>query len=265
MAGRRLFLALLLACSAVSGVQAACAALRFGYIDQHRPPYYMGEGTAVPDPAGATVDLIRDAVLGSGFGCLPQLVRLPPARLRLALVTGDIDMTIIGEMASYPPEIALPRDKNGEVDGNRALHNKLIVLVRASDKLPASTNPMSYFKGKVLGAGQGNAFAAKLREQGLTIDDGARDVERNIEKLKLHRFDGVIVGAVKPGHIEAVLKRYHGEIVQLPLPLVDTKLWLGFNQNYYQAHREQAEALWSWIDANRSHLGYVIQKYRKAD
>jgi hypothetical protein len=262
MARRLLLLGLL---AAAWNASAACIPLRFGYVDQHRPPYYMGEGTAVPEPPGATVDLIRDAVLSSGFGCAPQLVRLPPARLRLALINGDIDLSALGEMEVYPPEIALPRDKNGQVDVNRAQHNKLMVLVRAKDKVPAATQPMAYFKGKVLGAVQGNAFSPKLREQGLTIDDGARDIERNIEKLKLHRIDGVIVGTVKAGHVEAMLKRYHGEIVQLPQPLVDTKLWLAFNQNFYQAHREQSEALWAWLDVNRSHLGNYSQKYRKAD
>jgi len=269
MAGRRLFIALLVACSAAfsaaSSAQAACIPLRFGYVDQHRPPYYMGEGPAVPEQPGATVDLVRDAVKSSGFGCEPQLVRLPPARLRMALINGDIDLTALGEMEAYPPEIALPRDKNGQVDVSRAQRNKLVVLVRAKDQIPASTVPMAYFKGKVLGAAQGNAYAARLREQGLTIDDGARDVARNIEKLKLHRVDGVIIGTVKPGHLEAMLKRYHGEIVQLPQPLVDTKLWLAFNRNFYQAHREQAEALWTWLDIHRGHLRSYSQKYQKAD
>jgi hypothetical protein len=73
------------------------------------------------------------------------------------------------------------------------LHNTLVVLVRATDKLPASTNPMSTFKGRVLGAPQGNSFITRLRESGLTIDDGGRDLDRNIEKLKLGRVDGVVV------------------------------------------------------------------------
>jgi hypothetical protein len=51
-------------------------------MDQNRPPYWLGEGDKVPDPPGAAVDLIRDAVLGAGFGCTPVWVRLPVARLR---------------------------------------------------------------------------------------------------------------------------------------------------------------------------------------
>ncbi|MBP1204258.1 hypothetical protein JOD97_002272 [Duganella sp. 1411] len=242
-----------------------CIPVRVGYMDQHRPPYWMGEGAEVPDPPGAAVDLMRDAVLGAGFGCPPVWVRLPIARLRLALAAGDIDMSPLGELPSYPPEIALPRDKAGNIDLDRAMHNALIVLVRASDKLPASTQPMQHFKGKLLGVAQGQSYAGRLREAGLTIDDGARDLERNIEKLRLGRVDGVVVAAVAPAHLKAALARYHGAVVQLPQPLINTRVWLAFNDTYYRAHREHVEALWTWLDVNRGRLGYVMRKYRKAD
>ncbi|HEX8403313.1 MAG TPA: transporter substrate-binding domain-containing protein [Duganella sp.] len=244
---------------------AACIPVRVGYMDQHRPPYWMGEGAVVPDPPGAAVDLMRDAVLGAGFGCAPTWVRLPLARLRMALAAGDIDMAPIGEMAPYPPEIAVPRDKAGNVDNHRAMHNSLIVLVRAGDKLPAATQPMQYFQGKLLGVAQGQSYAARLREAGLTIDEGARDLERNIEKLRLGRIDGVVVAAVLPAHLKASLAPYKGAVVQLPQPLLNTRVWLAFNDNFYRLHREQVESLWTWLDVNRSRLGYVMQKYRKPD
>jgi hypothetical protein len=244
---------------------ADCVHVRVGYMDQHRPPYWMGDGEKVPDPPGASVDLIHDAVLGAGFGCEPTWVRLPVARLKVALAAGDIDMSPIGELAFYPAEIALPRDKAGNIELNRALHNTLVVLVRASDKLPASTNPMQYFKGKVLGVPQGNSYVARLREAGLTIDEGGRDLDRNIEKLKLGRIDGVVVAAVTPAHLKASLAKYQGTVVQLPQPMVQTRLWLAFNDSFYRAHREQVEALWTWLDTHRGRLGYVMQKYRKQD
>lgn len=244
---------------------APCIAVRAGYIDQHRPPYWLGDGAQVPEPPGAGVDLMRDAVIGAGFGCAPSWTRLPIARLRLALVNGDIDMAPLGEMASYPAGIALPRDKAGKIDLNRAMHNTLVVLVRAQDKLPANTAPMAYFKGKVLGASQGLSYTPRLREAGLTIDDGGRDLERNIEKLRLGRVDGVVVSAVTPAHLKATLARYKGDVVQLPQPLVNTRVWLAFNEGFYRAHRAQVEALWTWLDVNRSRFGYVLEKYRKAD
>jgi hypothetical protein len=256
---------LMLAAAAPLAHSAECVHVRVGYMDQHRPPYWLGDGDKVPNPPGASVDLIHDAVLGAGFGCEPTWVRLPIARLKVALAAGDIDMTPLGEQAFYPAEIALPRDKAGNIDTNRALHNTLVVLVRATDKLPAGTNPMQYFKGKVLGAPQGNSFIQRLRDAGLTIDDGGRDLDRNIEKLKLGRIDGVVVASVSPAHIKATLDKYKGTVAQLPLPLVQTRLWLAFNDTFYRAHREQVEALWTWLDTNRGRLGYVMQKYRKAD
>ena len=256
---------LMLAVAAPLATGADCVRVRVGYMDQHRPPYWLGEGEKVPNPPGASVDLIHDAVLGAGFGCEPTWVRLPVGRLRVALAAGDIDMSPIGEQAFYPAEIALPRDKAGNIDLNRSLHNTLLVLVRAKDKLPAGTNPMQYFKGKVLGAPQGNSFVGRLRDAGLTVDDGGRDLDRNIEKLKLGRVDGVVVAAVTPAHLKASLAKYQGTVVQLPQPLVQTRLWLAFNDTFYRAHREQVEALWTWLDNNRGRLGYVMQKYRKTE
>jgi hypothetical protein len=257
--------ALVFAGGAATAAADTCIPLRLGYLDQHRPPYFMGEGEQVPEPPGASVDLMRDAVQAAGFGCPPTLVRLPAARLRVALANGDIDMTPLGEMTSYPASIAVPRDKNGNVDNERAMHNTLIVLVRARDKLPASTQPMEYFKGKVLGVSQGLTSTARLREAGLTIDDGGRDLDRNIEKLRLGRVAGVVVSTVLPAHLKLTLDRYKGAIVQLPQPLINTRVWLAFNDTYYRAHRPQVEALWTWLDVNRNRLGYTLEKYRKPD
>ncbi|KQQ33854.1 hypothetical protein ASF61_09720 [Duganella sp. Leaf126] len=234
-------------------------------MDQHRPPYWMGEGEQVPEPPGAAVDLMRDAVQAAGFGCAPALVRLPLARLPLALAHGDIDMTPLGEMSAYPAGIALPRDRSGNIDVDRAMHNTLVVLVRARDRLPASTDPMQYFKSKVLGVALGQGYTARLREAGLKIDDGARDQARTIDKLQLGRVDGVVTATVTPEHVKRLLARYQGAIVQLPRPLLNTRVWLAFNDSYYRAHRQQVEALWAWLDANRNRLGYTVQKYRLPD
>ncbi|MYM26803.1 hypothetical protein GTP58_00530 [Duganella sp. CY15W] len=262
-AGILLMLAVAAATPAAQAAGPGCIPLRVGYMDQNRPPYWLGEGEKVPDPPGAAVDLISDAVKGAGFGCTPVWVRLPIARLKVALTNGDIDLAPLAELSFYPAEIALPRDKAGNIDLERALHNKVLVLVRTRDKLPASTNPMQYFRGKMLGIPQGNSYVARLREAGLTLDDGGRDLDRNIEKLKLGRVDGVVVAAVAPAHLKETLARYKGEIEQLPQPLLNVRVWLAFNDNFYRAHPKQSEALWTWLDKNRGRLGYVMQRYRK--
>lgn len=261
-----ILLMLLAAAMAIASAAPAdhCIPIRVGYMDQNRPPYWLGDGDKVPDPPGAAVDLIRDAVQGSGFGpCTPVWVRLPPARIKIALAAGDIDLAPLGEMSFYPAEIAIPRDKAGNIDLNRALHNQVLVLVRARDKLPANLNPAQYFKDKTLGIPMGNSYIGRLRDVGLTLDDGARDLDRNIEKLRLGRVDGVVVAAVAPAHLKQTLDKYKGEIIQLPQPLLNIRLWLAFNDSFYHAHPQQAEALWTWLDTNRGRLGYVMQRYKK--
>jgi len=260
---RYAFLLLLVLQAPLAYSGGGCVAVRVGYIDQHRPPYWLGEGEVVPEPAGASVDLIRAAVQGSGFNCPPILIRLPAARLKMALEAGDIDMTPIGEQPSYSPEIALPRDRDGNVDRNRAMPNTMVVLVRAKDHVPPNSNPQDYLRGKTVGASQGSPINARLREMGLAVDDGARDLDRNLAKLKLGRVDAVVTNLVKPGHLDATLKRYGGSIVQLQQPLINTRLWMAFNAGYYRAHPEQVEALWTWLDTNRLHLGDYVNKYRK--
>jgi len=242
---------------------AACTPLRFGYPDQARPPYYLGDGPNIPASAGVLIDQVREAVIAAGFGCAPQLVRLPPARLRHALASGDIDLTPLVETAEYPPEIVIPLDKNGAPDIRRAMGYELVVLVRAQDYIPPGANPVLWFKGKTLGVPQGSLTASRLRELGLAVDEGARDVARNIEKLRLGRIAGVVVPVARPGHVEALLKPYHGEIVRLPRSLLNSRAWFAFNQRYYAQHKEQAEALWNWFDANRDRLDALMQKHGK--
>ncbi|MET0264726.1 MAG: hypothetical protein ABW202_03855 [Duganella sp.] len=264
-----LLLAMAIAASAAAASAAAapatCIPLRVGYTDQHLPPYWLGEGKDVPNPPGAGVDFIKEAAKAAGFGCAPTWVRLPAVRLPVALASGDIDMAPLGEMNAYPPAIALPHDKSGNIDLDRAVHNMVVVLVRASDKLPAGIEPMAYFKGKVLGASQGFAYTRKLRAEGLSINDGGRDLERNLEKLKLGRLDGVVVAAVAPEHLRDALARHKGAIVLLPQPLLKSRVWLAFNSGYYREHRGQAEALWNWLLANRPRVGSMLGNSRKQD
>lgn len=38
---------------------APCPTIRVGYTDQARPPFFLGRGPTVPEPAGMAIDLIR--------------------------------------------------------------------------------------------------------------------------------------------------------------------------------------------------------------
>lgn len=254
---------LVLALFKFTSADAACQPLRIGYMDQDRPPYWLGSGAQVPEPAGVGVDYLRAAV-AAVIACPVQWVRLPVARLRTALQNGEVDFVPVEERADYPPEYALPRDRNGSADRNRSIRTSVIVLVRASDQLPADTVTPRYVQGKTIGVTQGAAYAAALREAGMQVDEGARDLDRNIGKLKLQRIDAVALTVGTPADMDNVVaERYGNEVQRLRMPLVSTHLWLATNQSYYAAHREQVDTLWNWLTAHQNELGGMLSKYSR--
>lgn len=258
---RALVSALLL--GGVASVQAACPPVRIGYIDQDRPPYWLGSGAETPDPPGVGVDYLR-ATAAAVIPCPIKLVRMPSTRLPRALLAGEVDYLPIEERADLPPEIVLPRDRNGALDRSRAVHTNIIVLVRAADQLPADTVTPRYFQGRSMGVPYGAPYADALREAGIKVDDGGRDFERNIGKLRLKRVDGVALTVGAANDMDAVIaERYGAEIVRLRMPLFSSNIWLATNPRYYAAHSEQVEAVWTWMATHQTDLAGMMVKYSR--
>lgn len=244
-----------------SWAMAACAPMKIGYSNQEVVPYYLGSGPDPATPPGASVELLRE--LAASAGCGTTFSRLPPARIPASVDSGALNAAPLGTLAGEFPNIVYPRDKQGKPDPERAVQMHTVVYVRASDKLDPATDPLDYFKRHKLGTFHGASFAAILRTQGFEIDDGALDAHRNFEKLKLRRVDGVILSLAHPGDMDSfVAERYGGEIVRLDKPLRTAFVWLGVNRAYYEANRNQVDAMWTWLgNQGRVRLGQLLRQY----
>lgn len=244
------------------GAHAACAPVRVAYIDQNRPPYWLGDGEAVAEPAGAGVDVLREALASAG--CEATLVRLPPRRIIAALASGEVDFAPVEELATYPAGLRLPAGPGGAPDVERAVSLRVDLIVRADTPLPA-TDLNLYLHGRTLGVPTGSTYAAALRRSGALVDDGARDLARNLDKLRLHRLDGVAVSVLLPGDVDAFLAAdYPGQFRRVEQPLITTRLWLASSEAYYRQHREQAEAVWNWLGpAHRAHVAEIVKRYTR--
>lgn len=254
---------LALALFATTRAHAACQPVRIGYMDQDRPPYWLGKGADVPEPPGLAVDYLR-AAAAAVMPCPVQFVRLPAHRLRIALQTGAIDYLPIEERADLPAEVVLPRDRSGALDRNRAIRTSIIVLVRAADQLPADTVTPRHFQGRVIGVPYGAPYADTLRDAGIKVDEGGRDLESNVGKLRLKRVDGVALTVGAPGDMDqAVAARYGSDIVRLRVPLFSGNIWLATNPAYYAAHRDEVESVWSWMAAHQNELAGLLAKYTR--
>lgn len=252
---------LLLAVLASDALATGCN-IRVGYSDQAAPPYYYGTGPAEGSPPGASVELIRE--IAAAAGCTVVVRRLPPARLAVALEHGVIDMSPLGQPSSQSERLAHARDHNGKLDDARGLQLYTVVYVRAADHLPRDTDPMQYFRHHRLGTPHGVSYAAVLRGQGIDLDDGAADMRRNLEKLKLGRIDGFAISLASPGDMDQeVAALYGADVVRLERPIRSATIHLLLNKEFYAAHRDQAEAMWTWLGTHgRARFTQLLEKYR---
>jgi polar amino acid transport system substrate-binding protein len=254
------FIAMLLAPDYAS---CACMPVRLGYVNQHRPPYFLGADSVEPRAPGATVELIRD--IAAAAGCAVVSVRLPPLRLRLALGSGEIDAMLMDAVDSDLADFALPQLSSGKLDADRAMRMYTVVFVRARDMIPSDTDPRVYFASRRLGTNNGASLAAQLRKQGFTIDDGGHDGPRNLEKLARGRIDGYAATMVSPTRMDAyIAARFGKQLLRLEQPLRIHHFWLGFSKRYYERNRTQVEAMWNWMGAH-GHARFVelVEQYEK--
>jgi hypothetical protein len=229
-----------------ASAQGACAPVRFAYPDQDRPPYWLGNGSEVASPPGASVELVREFTASAG--CPVSLLRLPVARLRTALQAGVADFTPTDESSFGAPGVVFPVDAKGEVDVKRSVPLVMVAFVRASDKIDRATDPAEYFRGRTVGTTQGASYAVRMKQLGIAIDSGGSGTQSNLEKLRLKRIDGFVVSLISETDMDSyVARRYKGQIVRLEKPLMRTNVWLATSRSYYDSHTAQVEAMWNWL------------------
>jgi len=253
------FLALLLLIA--GNAFADCGTIRIAYPDQHRPPYWMGNGATVPDPPGASVEFLRE--LAASGGCSVTLVRLPMMRLRSSLVSGAVDMAPVDITADGQPGIVMPRDAQGKPDTKRATTLAVVAFVRARDGLAHDADPMEVVRGKRVGVMYGSSYAQRLEKAGAILDQGAPTVPSNFDKLQLGRIDFAVVPLLVASDMDKyVADHYKGELVRLEKPVFKSFNWVATNPDFYAAHRREVESLWNWIgtDGNKR-FNQLIRKY----
>lgn len=243
---------------------AACEPIRIGYPDQHRPPYWLGAGTDIPERPGAAAELVRQFAASAGCGAI--LKRLPSLRIAPALASGEIDFAPMDSSAPDAAHIVFPRDRNNQLDASRAIPLYIVVYVRSDDRLAREAEPLKYFQGRLVGITLGSGYRHRMQQAGIRVDSGAVDIARNLEKLKLQRIDGFAVAVTSPGDMDAYIsEKYQGRIARISQPLFSDHLWLAASEHYYQSHRGQVDTMWNWLGVSgRKAIAALLALYSHA-
>ncbi|WP_070267676.1 hypothetical protein [Duganella sp. HH101] len=247
-------------CSA-SGAYAACGEVRYAYPNQHRPPYWLGEGQAVPDPPGAGVEFARE--FAASGNCSLVLVRLPVLRLRTALSSGAVDFAPVDITADGQAGIVIPRDAQGKPDAKRATPIVVVLFVRAQEGINRETDPLDFVRDRQVGMTHGATYGTILQRAGARLDLGSTSASANFEKLRRGRVDAFALSLMTPGDMDKYVEtHFHGDIVRLEKPVSRVLVWVGSSQAYYDAHRAQVESMWDWLGSDGTRRYYsILKKY----
>lgn len=228
---------------------AGCPEIRVGYTDQARPPFFLGSGPLVPEPAGMAIDLIRKSF--KEYGCTIRFSRMPPARLIVSLSNGDIDFTLLGMNEKLIRNFALPNFSDGTLDRSRALHIKAVVFVRSADSAAVGTASRMFFRTHTLATYREVQLYGSDITDSLKLDVGAADIWANLEKLRIGRADGVMAGLFDETSLDKlVFVRYGDSIVRLPSPLVSVDLTLAASNSFYRRNPRLVTYIWDRIRDN---------------
>jgi hypothetical protein len=229
---RRLLFSLLLplACNAHA------LTLRLCTLDQPFPPHTM------PDGSGVAQVLLRHAAREEGITirkqCRASLALHCPTQVRRGgWRAGSLPARARG-VRRVPMAGPL-------VDETRALSVvRFVVYRQKGGSVQWDGSAFSGLDARPVGLQVGLAVAQHLRQTGVTVDEGAKTIGQNLEKLVRGRLQAVVA---LEGESQPLVEHLSDRIEVLPKAFDATPIYLQVRPAYYSANREAVEKLWNAV------------------
>jgi len=201
--------------------------------DIDAPPYFYRE---VQRP-GVFNRLLVDA--GRQAGLAVTVLRLPSARCRLALASGEAEAMPLPAIPAYLDQLEFPVGPQGQLDSAARIGRIQFLLLRRRGEMPDWDGQRLSPAGLVVGVRRGvTTLAEKLQGLGAVLDDKASANEQLLNKLLARRID---LAAMSREEFLAVAAT-QPTIEALPLPLISTDLYLAVSRRLPEATREHVAA-----------------------
>jgi polar amino acid transport system substrate-binding protein len=226
---------------ALSILAAQALALRLCTLDHPFPPHTM------PDGSGQAQQWLRQAAKEQGM--VIENTVAPRLRCINMLKAGEVDAVLSAylperrEYGVFPMIGAMP-------DESRAVSVVRFAIFRAvGGTVRWDGTAFGGLDQRPVGIQVGLAVSARLRQTGVKVDEGAKTIEQNLEKLARGRVQAVVAleGEAKP----VIEQKYAGSIEALPRAFATTPIYLHVHPAYYARHREAVEKLWASLPRTR--------------
>jgi polar amino acid transport system substrate-binding protein len=225
----------------------ASMVVTFAYADVESFPYQVGNGTEISDPPGIALDIISYAAKELGYTV--NFIRLPNRRVLSDLQAGLIDGAFCFSFREDRMEIGAYPMRDDKVNSDYRITTFTYSLYRRKgSNIDWDGNKFINLVGSI-GANAGYSIVGDLKKMGIDVDDGARTIEQNLDKLKNGRILGYAAQDITTDfHVES---GKYGEVEKLPIHLVEKDYFLLFSHQFMGKNPIESENLWKKIQQVR--------------
>lgn len=244
---RRLLLTLVLAAAG----DAQALTLRLCTLDHPFPPHTM------PDGSGQAQVLLRQAAKEEGIVILNTFA--PRLRCISMLKGGEVDAVLAAFLPERMAYGVFPMAGTAP-DASRAVSVvRFAVYQQKGGTVRWDGNAFTGLDQRPFGIQIGMAVAQRLRQTGVTVDEGAKTIEQNLEKLVRGRVQAVVAleGETQP----LIARHFASRIEMLPKVFDTSPLYLHVHPAYYAGNRNAVEKLWNSVRRTRESAAF--QQYLK--
>ncbi len=235
----------------LAAVDACALDLRVCTLDQPFPPFTM------PDGSGQAQELLRQASKGTDFRFAN--IYAPRLRCREMLKSGEVDAILSGYLPEREEYGVFPK-RAGKIDETMQLGAvRYLVYRQRGSKVSWDGNRLRGLDQAPVGVLTGMAVTSRIVQLGGRIDDGAKTIEQNFEKLAIGRLGAVV--ALESDVHQLLDRKFKDRIEVLPKAFDVTPVYLHVNPAFYARNKTDVEQVWKAIRKTRDSPAY--QQYLK--
>ena len=229
--------------------------LRVVYSDQASPPYYLGNGDAIPEHPGVAVELLNLAA--AKIGCPIQWKRLPNRRAQRELENGSVDAMLL---LSYSPQraaYAVYPMVGATPDPVLSLATLTYsVYVKNGSALSWDSKQFSPTPA-VVGVNSGYSVADELGKLRLNVEE-TPSTTSNLIKLLMGRISAYVGQDFQADWV--IEDAHFANLQKLPTPFSSKDYYLPFSKQFFYTSPGPAMQLWKQIAEVRKIHGRALAK-----
>lgn len=231
--------------------------IKIAYGDVASPPYYLGDGEAIPAKPGLAVELVD--VAAAKLGCKIDWQRMPSKRTLWEMEKGRIDGMLLLSFSDERATYAVYPMARGTLDPSLRLATlRYSFYVREGSLLVWSGKQINRFP-EAVGVNVGYSVVQDLRRFGFTVEE-ASGTRSNLKKLLANRLEAYVGQDLQA---DLVIEEDHlTGVKKLPIPFVAKDYYLPFSKKFFSASPSVATRLWKEIAEIRRARGKdLLRKY----